>query len=730
MTNRDIDDRSDRAAEAARAWGASEAGSGTDAALGSVRAGANATPSAGHSDRRLPVLLGAAAATIGVLAGAAVLIDRLPGDDTLVPADTAAVSSIVDSVVVPPSSVPTPTDPVATPVTDPVTVDPTAPRTFVIDMDEIGIQNAFPVNDAVMRVGAAVDELGRDERPGPPQPAVIDRDTIVVADPVNGRVQVVAPYAVAANREEFTEGEGFVFVPAESLPIFADPELEPDNIMVGQAVIGPAGNDVYVPVRGNLPSGFTVVSIDRFERGGDFSWQFVDSFPVEAVPVTVDDEFVFEGRSLVHVESGAVVAVLGPDSPFVPIVREESDGWSVTDEAGIETLWSVPFDGHASGLADGSVVIAGARDDTPAADSDAALLRLWPDGASALSRFSAGNGFGFQQVTAEGAATITTTDDGDWLIEAWPLPARAAEPQTQPNEDIGDCGAIGRFDGPIPVEANGYVFPWTVSGGPAGANGAYVAVYDALGRTVIGGGCSSGPEVRDQIEVRGASYLTYGDSLIVALAEPLSLGGVANTPEWLGAPIAEGIIESLASEVKVYRVPDDRELPQADNDNTFLLVQIRGARLINISSSGISTYSSDDDVAPVADPLDLQNQATEFAQGYLDALAEGRWDDAVIYIENNGRNWVDRPAFADLYALVGEEVGSGAALERWCTQERDCTRGVANGVLEQLNEGQVSVAITFEVPGGPMFEQTINPLWTVGSSEGRLYIDGLPQVAR
>ena len=42
----------------------------------------------------------------------------------------------------------------------------------------------------------------------------------------------------------------------------------------------------------------------------------------------------------------------------------------------------------------------------------------------------------------------------------------------------------------------------------------------------------------------------------------------------------------------------------------------------------------------------------------------------------------------------------------------------------------MTVAITFEVPDAPMFETTINPTWTVGSYEGKLYVDGLPQVAR
>ena len=133
--------------------------------------------------------------------------------------------------------------------------------------------------------------------------------------------------------------------------------------------------------------------------------------------------------------------------------------------------------------------------------------------------------------------------------------------------------------------------------------------------------------------MRGADYTTYGDSVIVAVAEPLSLGGVDDAPAWLGEPIAEGVIDSLASEVKVYRVPDDRELPDADEQNTFLLVQVRGARLIQISSSGIGVHVPQDDVQPFDDPFDLQSQATEFAQGYLDALAEGRWEDAATYID-------------------------------------------------------------------------------------------------
>ena len=277
----------------------------------------------------------------------------------------------------------------------------------------------------------------------------------------------------------------------------------------------------------------------------------------------------------------------------------------------------------------------------------------------------------------------------------------------------------------------GYEFPWTIVGGPIGDNGIYVAIDDALGRRVMGGGCSFTSNPPDPLSASGTSYFTFGDSLIVVRAEPLSVGGVTDVPDWLGGPIASKAIDSLATEVVVYRVPDDRALPTADNDHTFLLVQVRGARQIFISSSGIGVYSPPEQPAPaVADPFDLQTRAPEFVQGYLDALADGRWDDAVAYIEQNGRNWADRPEFADLFGLVGEEVGTAAALERWCTRERDCTRGVANGVIELVDESQVRVAITFEVPGGALFERTINPLWTVGVFEGQLYVDGLPQVVR
>ena len=60
-------------------------------------------------------------------------------------------------------------------------------------------------------------------------------------------------------------------------------------------------------------------------------------------------------------------------------MRERPDGWVVTDEAGVETVWDIEsFDGDATGLADGSVVFAGVFDDSPAADADAVLLRVWP----------------------------------------------------------------------------------------------------------------------------------------------------------------------------------------------------------------------------------------------------------------------------------------------------------------------------------------------------------------
>lgn len=744
MSNEPLDDRSQSAARAARTWASNDAEIRSVEVLASVRHAAGRPPVSVGSNRRTPLLLGAAALAIGAVVGVAVLVDRGPADDVLVPVDTPAADSTVPEPTVVDGIVDTvadtqPSPPSSDRLPEPVVVEPDvppAPRTFGVDF-AANVQDAFPVAETVLGVGSGAIELGRDGALGPLVPTY-DGSMFVVADPVNRRVQLVNWYAVELSREDPAGLEDFLpgLVPVNPLPIFADSGLDPADFRIGQPILGPNGDEILVPVVANPPASDASLTIERFVRGDDFSWSFEESIvPEPLVPesaaMSVGDSFVIEGRSLVNVPTGIVVDDFGPDAPFVPIVRERPDGWSVVDESGTETIWDVgSFDGDATGLADGSVVLAGAPADSSAADSDAILLRLWPDGASARSRYALGDADGVRRVTTDGASTISLNDEGDWLLQQWPLPGRVEEPPTQPDEDIGDCDSLygaGEF---AQAPANGYNFPWTVSGGPAGGNGAYVVVYDALGRVVVGGGCGSSSQPLERLDVQGADYTTYGDSIIVALAEPLSLGGVDDAPSWLGEPIAEGVIDSLASEIKVYRVPDDRELPQADEENTFLLVQIRGARLIRITSSGIGVYSTFDEPAPVDDPFDLRGRATPFVQGYLDALAEGRWDDAVIYIANDGRNWADRPAFADLYALVGEDVGTAAALERWCTQERDCTRGVVNGVLQQVEESQVEMAITFEVPGGGMFDSIINPLWTVGSYEGSLYVDGLPQVPR
>ncbi len=746
MSNESIEDRSQRAAAAARAWASVEVAESDDA-LGSVRDAAGLPAATTRSNRRTPLLLAGAAAACGLIVGGAVLLAPGSGDDVLVPIETPATE--------PTATTEAPADPEPTSLPDSaadvddhdvttdesVEVAPDAatlePRRFVIDLSAIDIQDSFPTAEASLGVGSDIDQLGRDDRNGPLAPSLVGQSDFVVADPVNGRVQLIDWFGIEARRDEFAGDGPFPgLAAAESLLIFPDADLQPENTRVGQPIVGPNGDELFVPTVPNLPVSDFSLSFHRFVRPNDtLAWELAEEFVPDEATFALDDEFVVAGRSLVHVASGAsVYDFTQEDAPFVPIVSEVPRGWMVVDEQGTETIWEVPFAGDATGLADGSVVIAGARTDGgDAADPAASLLRLWPDGTTEMSRYAFGTDAGPMRVTGEGGSSISTTDDGDWLLQQWPLPARAQEPPRQPGQDIGDCNALSdpsRSDRVFAEPANGYVFPWTVTGGPAGENGAYVAVYDALGREVIGGGCSSTTQEVDQVEVQGASYTTYGDSVIVAVAEPLSLGGVDDAPAWLGDPIAEGVVDSLASEVKVYRVPDDRQLPDADNDNTFLLVQIRGARLILISSGGINVYAPDEALARGDDPFDLQNQAPEFVQGYLDALAEERWADAVTYIENDGRSWEDRPAFADLFALVGEDVGTAAALERWCTEERDCTRGVANGVLEQLSDAQVNVAVTFEVPGGPMFEQTINPLWTVGWFEGGLYIDGLPQVAR
>ena len=470
-------------------------------------------------------------------------------------------------------------------------------------------------------------------------------------------------------------------------------------------------------------------------------WTIVDSIDAartiaDSAPLHPLDGYRLAGRSLVRETpdgSGAVVSEMLYEAdeavPFIPVVHATPTGYTVVDEVGTETEWVTSFVGTPSGLPDGSVVVAGAVDDGEAADPAPLLLRMWPDGTHHFARWTFDDSSGRGSFANErGIVSVARADETTWTIETWPLPDRARQPRTAPDQRLDDCvdPAFMRTD---PVF--GYALPWTIVGGPVADNGLYLAIDDALGRRLMGGGCGSASNPPAQLAAQGTSYFTFGDSLIVVRAEPLSLGGVTDAPDWLGEPIAAGVVDSLATEVVVFRVPDDRELPTADSDNTFLLVQVRGARQIVIASSGIGVYTPV--VAPgppVPDPFDLQTRAPEFVQGYLDALAEGRWADAVTYIEQRGRTWEDRPEFSDLYALVGEEVGTAVALERWCTEERDCNRGVANGVLEQVDETQVTVAITFEVPGGALFERTINPIWTVGVFEGELYVDGLPQVVR
>ncbi len=748
--NRDsIDERSRRAAETARTWGSQQAESRADSDLESVRQAAGLPAVGSGPNRRTLLVVAAASVVVLSVAAVAAYVERESGGDVLVPADSRAVDSTTPepSVTDAPGTAdvaPSTTQEVATTVAGPVGDDAegeAAPssREFAVDLAGLSVQDSFAVAEAAMGTGSGAIELGGDGARAPLAPAMTDGMKFVVADRANDRVQVIDWYGVELSQQQFdgeefgsasaNSGDGAIdgLFPSLSLPIATDADVESSDLEIGQPLVAPSGQEIFVPVRSLLDGR---VGLQRFVPGTEFPWEFAETIDIVIDGFEIEDELILEQRSIVHTRTGVSVHEFGPEAPFVPIVRQRPGGWTVTDERGVDTDWTVAFPGDASGLVDGSVVIAGSWPDDSAGElPETVLLRLWPDGTAAMSRFVASDGGGVVRVTELGGSTISTTADGGWLLQHWPLPARAMDPPTQPDEQLGACGT--NTLGSATEVANGYVLPWTVSGGRAGDNGAYVAVYDALGRTVIGGGCSSASNPPDPLSISGASYTTYGDSVIVAVAEPLSTGGVDDPAAWLGEPIAEGVIESLVSEVKVFRVPDDRELPQADADNTFLLVQVRGARLVRISSGGIGISLPPDGVPePEPDPYDLQATATEFTQGYLDALAEERWEDAVAYIENDGRSWVDRPAFADLFALVGEDVGTAAALERWCTEERDCTRGVANGVLTQESDTRVTMAITFEVPGGPLFERTINPQWVVGWFEGGLYIDGLPQVPR
>ncbi len=737
-----LDPAGEHAAEAARRWGTTAAEATGDDALATARDRAAVDGDVDGSGRlrRGPATLAAAAGLVLIVGIVGLLgIDRDGTDERLVPATqptpaptAPAPAETAPAGTAPAQTVPTETAPTETGV--PASSDNSS-RTFVVDTGVIEVQDTFVERAVNLDVGSGVGALGDGECDGcsplrPIGPTWVRDDFVAIGDPANARV-VIAP-GYTADRTGRVGPDQFGV-------LYGDGSVD----LVGRPIAGWSGDDLFVPVGRGTTSEQTDVRIDRWSLG-DGTWTLVDSFgpevtPAGSAPLDVFDDYALAGRSLVRGVPDGTGATLPEsvydadgDVPFVPIVEATPDGYTVIDEAGTETVWITSFVGTPSGLPDGSVVVAGAVEAGEAADAaDPAplLLRLWPDGTHHFARWTFDDAFGRGSLATErGIVSLTRTDDVTWTVETWPLPERARPPRSEPDEVIESCDVATQL---VADPVFGYDFPWTVVGGPVGDNGVYVAIDDALGRRVMGGGCSTASNPPDPLSAWGTSYFTFGDSLIVVRAEPLSVGGVTDVPDWLGEPIASGVIDSLATEVVVFRVPDDRELPLADNDHTFLLVQVRGARQIFISSSGIGVYSPPEQLAPaVADPFDLQTRAAEFVQGYLDALAEGRWADAVTYISQDGRNWADRPEFADLFALVGEEVGTAAALERWCTRERDCTRGVANGVIEQVDESQAQVAITFEVPGGALFERTINPLWTVGVYEGQLYVDGLPQVIR
>lgn len=723
--------RAESAATAAREWGRSSLLADGEHVLERVlaeAAGPGEVPE--RTIRRGPLLLAGAAAVLVAGGGLALLTIDPDGDDERIG------SSVVDTGT---TTVSLPETTVSEEVPEPeLELEPDV-ATFVVDPSALDLQETFPVIESELGNGSGDEQLGGEPCIGcdSPRPtaSALAGDSFVVADRVNARVVVVDPYQLQYRSEEFAgavEGDDPIGPPDPfvTLPI----DAPGDVASIGAPIVSPSGQEIFVPVAAMGADGATVTTIQRFVPTDPYpEWELVEvvTAGVDAPSFDVADAFRIEGGSVVRVPANAAVDAdaeaiveVGPYEPFLPIVRETDDGLVVTDSAGSETRWSVGFTGTPSGLPDGSVVVVG-DGETPQ------LLRLWPDGTAASSRYGEDGSFDRRpRAQGTGVASIVGAGDG-WVLQRWPLPARAQDPITEPGEAFETCTDFQQpermsFDG-----VDSVMLPWTVVGGPIGDNGLYYGIDDGLGRRVTGAGCASGGPPQDPVAAQGYSYFRIGDSQYVLVVEPTSLGGVTEQPDWLGEPIARNEIVGLDAEGVVYEVPDDRALPAGTTPReTVLIVSLEGGRRTRISSAGIGVYfPPPDEVATGADPLEPPlDGAVAFVQGYLDALAEGRWADAVTYIENNGRNWADRPAFADLFALVGEDVGSPEALERWCSEERRCDRGTANGVLEPIDEARVRVAVTFDVPGGPTFEQTINPQWVVGVSEGRLYVDGLPQV--